>query len=61
MIIKPGMLILSEAGQLLGLVCVNNDDFSTLLACDFRIKESKLTPDIHNDWIIAATFKEINT
>ncbi len=50
MIIKPGMLILSEAGRLLGLVCVNNDDFSTLLACDFRIKESRLTPDIHNDW-----------
>ena len=61
MIIKPGMLILSEAGRLLGLVCVNNDDFSTLLACDFRIKESKLTSDIHNDWIIAAPLKEINT
>jgi len=61
MIIKPGMLILSEAGRQLGLVCVNNDDFSTLLACDFRIKKSSLTSDIHNEWIIAATFKEIKT
>jgi len=61
MIIKPGMLILSVNRLLLGLVCINNDDFSTLLACDFRIKESKLTPDIHNDWIIVATFKEIKT
>lgn len=59
--IQPGVLILGNNDNILCFICITDITFSTLIACDFRIKESKLTPDIHNDWIIVATFKEINT
>jgi len=59
--IQPGVLILGNNDNILCFICITDITFSTLIACDFRINQVKITPYIHNDWLRAAAYKEIKT
>ncbi len=59
--IQPGVLILGNNDNILCFICIVGGITSTLIACDFRINQVKITPHIHNDWLRAAAYKEIKT